>query len=165
MSPTDRDLAALASQVGEHLLAGGRVLATAESCTCGYIAKVVTDLAGSSAWFGYALVSYSNGAKQDLLDVPAATLVSHGAVSEATVRAMAEGALKRGGADVAAAVSGIAGPAGGTPDKPVGSVWLAWAVMGGNGPHTTARLAHFEGDRDAVRRQTVAAALAEVLKL
>ena len=165
MTPSDRELVVLAARVGEHLLAGGRVLATAESCTGGYIAKIVTDLAGSSAWFGYALVSYSNEAKQDLLDVPATTLVSHGAVSEATVRAMAEGALKRGDADVAVAVSGIAGPAGGTLDKPVGTVWLGWAVKDEAGLRTTARLAHFEGDRDAVRRRTVAAALAEVLKL
>lgn len=165
MTADDRTLADIAARVAEHLRAGRRVLATAESCTGGWIAKVATDLAGSSDWFGYGLVSYSNEAKQDLLDVPAATLVEHGAVSEATVRAMAEGALKRGDADVAVAVSGIAGPDGGSPDKPVGTVWFAWAVMGAGGLRTTARVERFEGDREAVRRQTVAAALEEILKL
>ena len=165
MIPDDRALAALAARVGDHLRAGGRSLAAAESCTGGWIAKAVTDVAGSSEWFGYGLVSYSNAAKQALLGVPAATLVEHGAVSEATVRAMAEGALKSGDADVAVAVSGVAGPAGGTPEKPVGLVWFAWAVLGPGGLRTTARMERFDGNREAVRRQTVAAALAEVLRL
>ncbi len=165
MTPDDRALAALAARVAGHLRRDGRTLATAESCTGGWIAKTVTDLPGSSDWFGYGLVSYSNAAKQALLGVPAATLVEHGAVSEATVRAMAEGALRQGDADVAVAVSGIAGPAGGSADKPVGLVWFAWSVMGTGGLRTTARAERFDGDREAVRRQTVAAALEGILGL
>jgi nicotinamide-nucleotide amidase len=165
MRPDDRTLAELASRVAAHLLTDGRQLATAESCTGGWIAKVITDLPGSSDWFGYGMVSYSNAAKQDLLGVPAATLVAHGAVSEETVRAMAEGAIRHSGADVAVAVSGIAGPTGGSPEKPVGTVWFAWAVMGGGGLRTTARRERFGGDRETVRRRTVAVALEEVLQL
>jgi nicotinamide-nucleotide amidase len=165
MSPDDRELTALAARVADRLLDRGQILATAESCTGGWIAKVATDLAGSSDWFGYGLVSYSNDAKQTLLDVPAAVLVEHGAVSEAVVRAMAEGALKHGEADVAVAVSGIAGPTGGTPDKPVGLVWFAWAVLGETGLRTTARVERFDGDRETVRRRTVATALEGILTL
>ena len=161
----DRALAGLADRVADHLRRDGRTLATAESCTGGWIAKAVTDLPGSSDWFGYGLVTYSNEAKQELLGVPTATLVEHGAVSEATVRAMAEGALRQGGADVAVAVSGVAGPGGGSEDKPVGTVWFAWAVMDGGGLRTLARVERYAGDREAVRRQTVATALEEILKL
>ena len=138
----------------------GRVLATAESCTGGWIAKVLTDLPGSSDWFGYGIVSYSNPAKQELLGVSAVTLVEHGAVSEQVVREMAEGALKQGNADVAVAVSGVAGPSGGSPDKPVGTVWFAWA---GPGSALHSELRQFPGDREAVRRQAVAVALEGVL--
>ena len=161
----DRALAGLADRVAGHLRRDGRTLATAESCTGGWIAKVVTDLPGSSDWFGYGLVAYSNEAKQELLGVPAATLIEHGAVSEAVVRAMAEGALRQGGADVAVAVSGVAGPGGGSADKPVGTVWFAWAVLGGGGLRTRARVERYTGDREAVRRQTVATALEEILEL
>lgn len=163
--PDDARLQALAEQVAGHLKDTGRVLATAESCTGGWIAKTATDLSGSSDWFAYGLVSYSNTAKQELLGVSAKTLVEHGAVSEPVVREMAEGAVHRGEADVSVAVSGVAGPTGGTPDKPVGLVWFAWAVMGQRGMRTHTQACHFTGDREAVRRQTVARALEELLKL
>jgi len=119
----------------------------------------LTDLPGSSDWFGYGIVSYSNAAKQELLGVPASLLVEHGAVSEAVVTAMAEGVLRRSDADLAVAVSGIAGPAGGNDDKPVGLVWFAWAVIGDGGLMVKAERRQFEGDRETVRRQTVAVAL------
>lgn len=156
----DKQLTALAARVGALLQQRGETVATAESCTGGMIAAVLTDIAGSSAWFGYGMVSYSNQAKQDLLGVSAATLEAHGAVSEAVVREMAAGARKRAAADWAVAVSGIAGPGGGTAAKPVGTVWLALA-----GPDAvlTAFVRHFDGDRTAVREQTVQAALMALL--
>ena len=163
--PDDARLQTLAEQAAGHLRDTGRVLATAESCTGGWIAKAVTDLPGSSDWFAYGLVSYSNTAKQELLGVAATTLVEHGAVSEEVVREMAEGAVHRGEADLAVAVSGVAGPSGGTRDKPVGLVWFAWAVMGQRGLRTHTQACHFSGDREAVRRQTVARALEELLRL
>jgi len=153
---TMHTLEELAGRAGKLLLEQGRMLATAESCTGGWVAKCVTDVAGSSAWFDRGFVTYSNRAKQDMLDVAAATLEIHGAVSEATVREMAHGALAHSVANVAIAVSGIAGPGGGVPDKPVGTVWFAWLVSGG-APRVD-RL-QFDGDRDAVRRQAVARAL------
>ncbi len=156
------DIAALARRTGEALLAAGRLVTTAESCTGGWIAKALTDVAGSSSWFGAGLVTYSNEAKRSLLGVRAATLDGHGAVSEETVREMAVGALAASGADIAVAVSGIAGPDGGTPDKPVGTVWFAWAVSGAT-PVTYAECVHFDGDRETVRRRTVCHALGGVL--
>lgn len=126
-------------------------LTAAESCTGGGIAEAFTRVAGSSTWFEQSWVTYSNAAKQQLLAVPESDLVAHGAVSEAVVRAMALGARANAGADWAVAVSGIAGPDGGTPDKPVGLVWMAWA--GPAGVITEARV--FDGDRTAVRAQTV----------
>lgn len=155
-------LAVLAVQVGEALQRRGWSLATAESCTGGWIAKTVTDIPGSSGWFQYGFVTYSNQAKLDLLAVPEATLVSYGAVSGETVAAMAEGALARSRADVAVAVSGIAGPDGGTEDKPVGTVWLAWATRDGRRRQWCE---HFAGDRAAVRQQSVTAALVELLNV
>lgn len=136
-------------------------MATAESCTGGWIAKVLTDLPGSSAWFAGGIVSYSNDAKTHLLGVPPAIIASDGAVSEATVRAMAESALGQFGVDVCVAVSGIAGPDGGSKAKPVGTVWIAWATPG----VTAARQYRFDGDRGAVRLQTVEAALTGILAL
>lgn len=154
------ELQALARRVGETLLGRGARLVTAESCTGGWVAKEITGIPGSSAWFDMGFVSYSNQAKQALLGVRAETLQSEGAVSEATVAEMAAGALARSGADVALAVSGIAGPGGGSPDKPVGLVCFGWMTRAGR--RRTAS-EHFTGDRDAVRAQAVACALRGVL--
>lgn len=155
-TPTDAELDALARTVGDQLLAARRMLVTAESCTGGWIAKAVTDVPGSSAWFDCGMAAYSYEAKQALLGVRPQTLETHGAVSRETVVEMVSGALVHSGASVAVAVTGIAGPGGGTEDKPVGTVWIAWKRRGG---YPVAELFHFDGDRDAVRRQTVAAAL------
>src|SRR5512133_1143402 len=126
-APTDVDLQELARSVGGRLAASDEKFVTAESCTGGWIAKACTDIAGSSGWFLGGVVVYSNALKTALLDVTDAMLSEHGAVSEPVVRAMAEGALRRMAATVSVAVSGVAGPAGGSDDKPVGTVWLAWA--------------------------------------
>jgi nicotinamide-nucleotide amidase len=160
---TDRRLAALAARVGARFAAAGQRLTTAESCTGGWISKALTDIPGSSAWFETGYVTYGNGAKTRLLGVPEALLARHGAVSEAVVAAMARGALARAAADAAVAVSGIAGPDGGTPGKPVGTVWFAWARRSGRGVRLRTRRLRFTGDREAVRRKAVAAALAGVL--
>jgi nicotinamide-nucleotide amidase len=157
--PTDQDLRALAQGVAEAALHERLMLVTAESCSGGWIAKALTDIPGSSAWFDAGVVTYSYEAKQALLGVDPRTLERTGAVSEETALEMVSGALARFGAGVAVAVTGIAGPSGGTPDKPVGSVWIAWKRRGG---YAQARLFHFDGDREAVRRQTVAAALVGV---
>ena len=149
----------LAAALVAELTEKGRAVATAESCTGGWIAKAITDIPGSSNVFGYGVVCYSNGAKESLLGVRNETLAGHGAVSESAVREMAEGVLNLSGADIAVAVSGIAGPDGGTAEKPVGTVWLAWAVRQGGKVRTDARLQHFEGDRDLVRELTVAHAI------
>ena len=153
-------IAARVAALAEHLLARGECLACAESCTGGWVAKVCTDMPGSSGWFERGFVTYTNLAKQEMLGVSAATLEAHGAVSEATVREMADGALAHSAAQWSLAISGIAGPGGGTVDKPVGTVWMAWA-----GPDNwrQAALYHFEGDREMVRRQAVAAALQGLL--
>jgi nicotinamide-nucleotide amidase len=156
VTPDDNALDMLARRLGERLLAAGRMAATAESCTGGWIAKALTDIAGSSAWFDCGFVTYTNEAKQDLLGVRADTLATLGAVSEATVREMVAGALARSRADLAVAVSGIAGPSGGTLEKPVGTVWLAFGARGGP---VRAERCRFDGDREAVRRQAVARAL------
>jgi nicotinamide-nucleotide amidase len=131
-------------------------LCTAESCTGGWIAKTVTDIPGSSAWFDCGMAAYSYEAKQALLGVRPETLEHFGAVSRETVIEMVSGALVHSGAGIAVAVTGIAGPGGGSEDKPVGTVWVAWKRRGG---YARAQVFHFDGDRDAVRRQTVAAAL------
>jgi nicotinamide-nucleotide amidase len=164
MRNTDLDLAGLAARVGRHLLTNQRGLATAESCTGGWIAKSLTDIAGSSQWFIEGFVTYSNESKQRRLGVPRSVLQTQGAVSEATVRAMARGALERSGAQTAVAVTGIAGPGGAVPGKPVGTVWLGWAERRGRTIHVAAQLRHFRGDRDAVRRKTVRAALEGLLR-
>jgi nicotinamide-nucleotide amidase len=146
----------LAVAVGSALAARGRTLATAESCTGGLIAGAITDVPGSSQWFERGFVTYSNEAKMDMLGVHAETLADHGAVSEATAAEMATGALARSRADVAVAVTGIAGPDGGSPGKPVGTVCFAWARRNGTvGTETR----HFAGDRAAVRAATVDVAL------
>jgi len=151
-----RELAAL---LVAELDATGKAIATAESCTGGWIAKAITDIPGSSAVFGYGIVSYSNGAKESILGVGNQTLEENGAVSEAVVEAMAAGALNLSGADIAIAVSGVAGPDGGTEEKPVGTVWFAWAVRKGAAVHTETNCQHFSGDRELVRELTVAHAL------
>jgi nicotinamide-nucleotide amidase len=165
MRSTDRDLARLAARVGRHLLDGRRAVATAESCTGGWIAKALTDIAGSSQWFIEGFVTYSNESKTLRLGVPRSVLRSDGAVSEAAVRAMAAGALKRTGAQLAVAVTGIAGPDGAVPGKPVGTVWLGWAARRGRSVRVAAQLRHFRGDREAVRRKTVRVALEGLLDL
>jgi len=156
------ELNSLATRLGERLLARGWALATAESCTGGGIATAVTAVSGSSAWFDRAFVTYSNAAKMDLLGVPAATLEAHGAVSESTALAMATGALMRSAAQLAVAVTGVAGPTGGSPAKPVGTVCFGYA---GAGFPAFALKRHFDGDRTAVRAQTVRAALGDLLAL
>ncbi len=154
--PTDADLHALAESLGTRLLASHDRLVTAESCTGGWIAKLATDIPGSSDWFDCGMAAYSYEAKQALLGVRPQTLEEHGAVSRETVVEMVSGALVNSGASVAVAVTGIAGPGGGSDDKPVGTVWIGWKRRGG---YAEAEVFHFDGDRDAVRRQTVAAAL------
>lgn len=169
----DATLRALAERVGAMLRRQGRVVTAAESCTAGWIAKALTDVPGSSGWFEEGFVTYSDEAKARRLGVRSQTLAKHGAVSEHTVIEMAKGALRASGAQQAVAVSGIAGPDGGTPDKPVGTVWFAWAwdttPPGRHGVAqqryaVTTAVHRFEGDRDAVRRQTVAAALEGFLR-
>ena len=156
----DAILAALADKLAKALLARGFKLASAESCTGGWIAKLLTDIAGSSDWFERGFVTYSNAAKQDSLGVSAETLSLNGAVSEQTVREMAAGALRHSQADVTVAVSGIAGPKGGSADKPVGTVWFGWAWPNRS---VTVRHCRFGGDRDTVRRAAVATALQGLL--
>ena len=157
MSANDQAaLEALAAEVGTQLRANGQTLACAESCTGGWVAQCITAIAGSSAWFERGFVTYSNAAKQEMLGVEAATLAAHGAVSEATAAAMAAGALRHSHADWALAITGIAGPDGGTPDKPVGTVCFGWAGRDAGVDTTTC---HFTGDREAIRRQSVAFAL------
>lgn len=155
----DDALAEPASGLVRALLAKGRTVATAESCTGGWLAKALTDVPGSSGCFGYGIVSYSNAAKISLLGVAAGTLERDGAVSEAAVRAMARGVLDLSGADLAVAVSGVAGPGGGTPEKPVGMVWFGFAQRAGARIDDDARVERFEGDRATIRARSVAAAL------
>ncbi len=156
----DEALNRLAKTVAVRLAERGQWLATAESCTGGWIAKCLTDIAGSSGWFERGLVSYSNRAKGELLGVPEATIARFGAVSEQTARAMTDGVLVHAPVDHAIAVTGIAGPGGGTADKPVGTVWIAWQTRGGD---AQARPFRFVGDREQVRRETVGAALAGLI--
>ncbi len=151
----DHEFESLVASLATGLSARNWQLATAESCTGGWIAKVLTDRAGSSAWFDRGFVTYSNASKQDMLGVLSRTLQVHGAVSRETVLEMAGGALANSAAQLSVAVSGIAGPGGGMPDKPVGTVWLAWGSPQG----VEAVCEHFSGDREQVRRQTVARAL------
>ena len=152
----------LAERVGRRLEAGKQMLVTAESCTGGWVAQVVTAVAGSSAWFERGFVTYSNDAKHELLGVPFEVLEKHGAVSEQTALEMARGALARSKGTISLAITGVAGPTGGSPDKPVGTVCFGWARRGGE-PLTQMRV--FQGDRDAVRRQSVVHSLEKVLDL
>jgi len=181
---SDAEISELVKEVARRALAAKLHLVTAESCTGGWIAKVITDLADSSRWFERGYVTYSNEAKLEDLGVSKETLAAHGAVSEATVREMACGALRETGADVAVSVSGIAGPTGGTPDKPVGTVWFAVARKNNGGSRPSAGIAGdaraaetpiadavvvcrhqlFPGDREAVRRSSVQYALELLLQ-
>lgn len=155
----DKDIAELATALVAQLTASGNTVSTAESCTGGWIAKAITDVPGSSAVIGYGMVSYSNHAKMSLLGVQASTLDERGAVSAAVVEQMAGGALELSGADIAVAVSGIAGPDGGSREKPVGTVWFGWARRDGSSMLVASDRQLFDGDRDAVRAQTVIHAL------
>ncbi len=149
----------LSSSLVADLALAGKTVATAESCSGGWIAKAITDVAGSSRVFGYGIVSYSNSAKETLLGVNGATLDGNGAVSAAVVEEMASGVIELSGADIAVAVSGVAGPDGGSEDKPVGTVWFAWAVRQGKELRISSECRHFGGDRDEVRALTVSCAL------
>lgn len=152
----DREMMQLSQQLGETLRQLGATVTTAESCTGGWIAKAITDIAGSSAWFERGFVTYSNEAKQQMIGVDGATLEAHGAVSEPVVRQMAQGALNAAAATWAVSVSGIAGPDGGSAQKPVGTVWFGIANSQGE---VRAYLQNFSGDREAVRRQATVFAL------
>jgi len=152
----DNELEFLAAKLGQMLLQRGEWLATAESCTGGWVAESVTAIAGSSGWFDRGFVTYSNAAKVDMLGVPETTLERHGAVSDATARAMAQGALRHSRANWTVAITGIAGPGGGSAEKPVGTVCFAWATKEGG---CEAQTCHFTGDRAAVRVQSVRHAL------
>ncbi|HET8801256.1 MAG TPA: nicotinamide-nucleotide amidase [Marinobacter sp.] len=156
MDASDPQLEAAGHELADRLLARRHTIATAESCTGGWVAKVLTDRAGSSAYMVGGLVTYSNEAKQQLLGVTPGSLAAHGAVSEPVVREMVAGALATTGADIAVAISGVAGPGGGSEDKPVGTVWFAW---GSSATNTEAVIRRFDGDRDQVRRQAVCFAL------
>lgn len=153
--PEDPAINELAIALVGELNKRNRAVATAESCTGGWIAKALTDVPGSSGCFGYGIVSYSNGAKESMLGVRNRTLAEHGAVSEPVVREMAEGTLRLSGADISVAVSGVAGPDGGSDDKPVGTVWFAWSSRGPGGITTDTDLQRFEGNRESIRMQTV----------
>lgn len=159
---TDRPtLEDVVQQLSTELQRRGWMLATAESCTGGMIAAACTDLPGSSAWFDRGFVTYSNASKTDMLGVPAAFIAEHGAVSEAVACAMAQGAIEHSAAQVAIAVTGIAGPSGGSPDKPVGTVWVAWKLP--SGIHS--QCLHLDGHRSSIRSATVHAALTRLLAM
>ncbi|HHQ14497.1 MAG TPA: CinA family protein [Chromatiales bacterium] len=162
MQADDAELDALVAQLAERLSARSWTVVTAESCTGGWIGKALTDRPGSSAWFEGGCISYSNAMKQRMLSVDPGLLDTHGAVSRPVAEAMAIGARALAEASLSVAVTGIAGPGGGTPDKPVGTVWLAWCDADGE---CRSRVEHFDGDREAIRRQTVAAALHGLLML
>ena len=151
----------LAERVGRELTTAGALLVTAESCTGGWVAQVITSVPGSSQWFERGFVTYSNAAKEEMLGVERATLERHGAVSEETAREMALGALRHSPGTVAVAITGVAGPSGGTPAKPAGLVCFAWATRS----ETRIESRHFAGDRESVRRQSVVHALQGVLEL
>lgn len=153
---TDSELMHLSERIGQALKARGTTVTTAESCTGGWVAKVITDIAGSSAWFERGFVTYSNEAKAQMIGVKPVTLEQHGAVSEPVVVEMAIGAIKAARADYAISISGIAGPDGGTATKPVGTVWFGFASAAGEG---ITRCECFSGDRENVRRQATAYAL------
>lgn len=155
----DDHLHQLSQRLGEQLLQRNWRIATAESCTGGGVAAAITAIPGSSAWFEYGIVSYANAAKEKLLGVSSETLAREGAVSEAVVIEMARGVLALSGADIAVAISGVAGPSGGSPEKPVGTVWFAWAKATGE---IKTELKFFDGDRVEVQKQAVVWALGGV---
>lgn len=157
----DKTVQTLAQQFGRLLQERAMMCVLAESCTGGGLAAAVTDIAGSSQWFDRGFVTYTNKAKQEMLSVPASMLLSEGAVSESTVCAMAKGALNHSHAQFSIAVSGIAGPAGGSIEKPVGTVWIAWAID----LHIHSKCYLFSGNRQDIRRQTVLMALEEAVRL
>ncbi|MBT9567584.1 MAG: CinA family protein [Thiobacillus sp.] len=159
---SDDELCELAAALGDALRARGWMLATAESCTGGWVGQLVTSLPGSSTWYERGFITYANEAKIEMLDVPPGLLAMHGAVSEETASAMAAGALKNSHAQAALAISGIAGPGGGTPQKPVGLVCYGWALADGTLMSSTCRLG---GDRDEIRSRAVAAALRGLIDL
>ncbi|MDR7090086.1 MULTISPECIES: nicotinamide-nucleotide amidohydrolase family protein [Cellvibrio] len=158
----DDHLHQLSQRLGEQLLQRNWRIATAESCTGGGVAAAITAISGSSAWFEYGIVSYANAAKEKLLGVSSETLAREGAVSEAVVIEMARGVLALSGADIAVAISGVAGPSGGSPEKPVGTVWFAWVTATGE---IKTELKHFDGDRAEVQKQAVVLALEGVMIL
>ena len=165
MASIERDeLRGLAEHLQEICLGAGLTVATAESCTGGWIAKALTDVAGSSQWFCEGFVTYGNDAKCRRLGVPRSLIARHGAVSQAVARAMAGGALRRTGAQLAVAVTGIAGPGGAAPGKPVGTVWLCWAQRRAGRIRLSAQCKRLRGDREAVRRKTVRHALKGLLE-
>ena len=164
MKITDGELSRLSARLGRHLLRSGRRVTAAESCTGGWIAKALTDISGSSQWFGEAFVTYGNDAKVRLLGVSGSLLKRHGAVSEAVARAIAHGALRRSRADVSVAVTGIAGPDGAVPGKPVGTVWFSWAVKRGARVRLVAERKRFRGNRQSIRRKAVRHALRGLLR-
>ena len=165
MTMAHEEIASLVAELADALRARGWHLASAESCTGGMIAAACTDLAGSSDWFERGVVSYSNEAKTELLGVPVAMLAQHGAVSEPVVRAMAEGMQRSSGADLVVAVTGVAGPAGGTPAKPVGTVWFGFAQLDADGAvQVDSEQRRFDGDRAQVRSATVEHALRGLLR-
>jgi nicotinamide-nucleotide amidase len=149
----------LAEALVKELASSGKAVATAESCTGGWLAKAITDVAGSSEVFGYGIVSYANGAKESILGVQNQTLEDHGSVSAEVVAEMAKGTLHLSGADIGIAVSGVAGPGGGTKEKPVGLVWFAWAIRDGARATVDTQFEHFTGDRELIREASVAYAL------
>jgi len=153
----------LAAALVGDLAQANKAVSTAESCTGGWLAKAITDIAGASAVFHYGIVSYSNGAKEQILGVQNQTLEDHGSVSGPVVEEMSSGALNLSGADIAVAVSGVAGPDGGTDEKPVGTVWFAWAVRDGGKVRTDTNCRHFDGDRELIRELTVVHALQGVI--
>ena len=162
MIPSEQELKNLAVQLGDCLKTQGIKLASAESCTGGWLAKIITDISGSSAWFTCSVVCYSNESKQSLLGVTENTLETFGAVSRETVLELASGLFDKTDADVVVTVSGIAGPGGGSDDKPVGLVWLSW---GKRGESVFTRSYNFEGDREDVRKQSIAQMLNCLLDL
>jgi nicotinamide-nucleotide amidase len=155
-----RDIHDLATQVGSVLKSQGLILATAESCTGGGVAQAITEVAGSSEWFECGFITYSNASKTDMLDVPEALIVRYGAVSDEVAQAMAEGALANSNATITLSTTGIAGPGGAVPGKPVGTICFAWAMA----HRTFSERLVFQGDRHAVRQQTVAHSLAGLLR-
>ena len=159
--PTDSVVHQLAIRVGNKLRDARIMLATAESCTGGMVAAAITDISGSSGWFERGFVTYSNQAKTEMIGVPAELIEKHGAVSEPVARAMAEGALRNSRAQISLAITGVAGPGGGTPEKPVGMVSFGWS----NRLHTSVETLVFKGDREQIRVQAATHALRGLLAL